>query len=107
MVDFAVNTCKMILMNFLICFLLQMYAGSLKTEIRAYIVGKTGCELARLVVSEIRGANIENEDVMYLDKSPEFWLGWALCYYVWLRGCLFKHIVMAVPPGDRRNDKNV
>ncbi len=100
MIDFAVNTCKYDIDEFFNMFLASNVCKQFENGNPAYIVGKTGCELARLVVSEIRETNIENEDVMYLDKSPEFWLGWALCYYVWLRGCSFKYIIMAVPAGE-------
>ncbi|MFR7899190.1 MAG: hypothetical protein ACLU6Y_04635 [Ruminococcus sp.] len=45
-----------------------------------YVAGKTGCELVKEVI-EIRGLLIpELEDEMYLDKSPEYWCGWALAY---------------------------
>nr|WP_296459165.1 hypothetical protein [uncultured Acetatifactor sp.] len=37
------------------------------------------------------------KDEMYLDKSPEYWAGWALCYYQWITGYTFSHIHRAVP----------
>lgn len=33
---------------------------------------------------------------MYLDKSPEYWTGWALAYYQWYRGVRFSRIQKAV-----------
>ena len=62
----------------------------------AYLVGKTGCELAREVVLEIAGTELPQEDVMYMDKSPEYWLGWSLAYYVWLRNCKFRYVLKAI-----------
>jgi len=38
--------------------------------------------------------------VMYLDRSPEFWLGWVLSYFVWLKNHKFKYILAAVPAGE-------
>ena len=34
---------------------------------------------------------------MYLDKSPEYWAGWALAYYQWYSGRSFMEILTAVP----------
>ena len=37
---------------------------------------------------------------MYLDKSPEYWLGWVLSYYAWLKNYKFGYVLSAVPAGD-------
>lgn len=100
MIDFAVNTCDYDIDEFFNMFLASNVCKQFENGNPAYIAGKTGCELTRLVVSEIMGKDIENEDAMYLDKSPEFWLGWALSYYVWLKNHKFKYILTAVPAGD-------
>ena len=34
---------------------------------------------------------------MYLDKSPEYWSGWALAWYQWYSNCSFMDILTAVP----------
>lgn len=31
------------------------------------------------------------------DRSPEYWIGWALAYYQWLTGLRFAEIEQAVP----------
>ena len=36
------------------------------------------------------------EDEMYLDKSPEYWAGWALAYYQWYTCRTFTKIHKAV-----------
>lgn len=38
----------------------------------------------------------ELEDEMYLDKSPEYWAGWALAYYQWYTGRTFIKIYKVV-----------
>ena len=55
-----------------------------------------GCELARQVLSEVRIGFIEAEDIMYLDKSPEYWSGWALAYYQWHSARSFMDILTVV-----------
>ena len=48
-----------------------------------YVAGINGCELARLVLEEARIPFADTADAMYLDKSPEYWSGWALAFYQW------------------------
>ena len=62
-----------------------------------YVAGSNGCELARLVLSETQTSFIDAEDAMYLDKSPEYWAGWALAYYQWASSHSFIDILTAVP----------
>lgn len=100
MIDFAVNTCDYDIDEFFNMFLASNVCRQFENGNPAYIAGKTGCELARLVVFEVKEEEIEKEDVMYLDKSPEFWLGWVLSYYAWLRNYKFKYIFNAVSAGD-------
>ena len=62
-----------------------------------YVAGMNGCELARLVLEETHLPFEDNEDVMYLDKSPEYWSGWALAFYQWYSGRRFMDILDVVP----------
>lgn len=100
MLDFAVNTCGMDIDDYFQMFLASNVCEQFEDGNPAYIVGRTGCELARLVVSEVKGEEIDEEDVMYMDKSPEYWLGWALAYYVWLRNYKFSYVLRVVSSGD-------
>lgn len=63
----------------------------------AYVAGMNGCELARKVLEETGTPFADAEDAMYLDKSPEYWAGWALAYYQWFTGYSFMEILTAVP----------
>ena len=49
----------------------------------AYTAGMTGCEFARRVLEETGTGYQDSEDVMYPDKSPEYWAGWAAAYCQW------------------------
>ena len=61
-----------------------------------YVAGMNGCELAREILDEAKISYPEAEDAMYLDKSPEYWAGWALAYYQWLTDVSFMDILQAV-----------
>lgn len=56
-----------------------------------------GCELARQVLAETRLYSVDADDVMYLDKSPEYWAGWALAWYQWYSDRQFGEILSVVP----------
>ena len=62
-----------------------------------YVAGMNGCELARLALTETHTAFTDTEDAMYLDKSPEYWSGWALAFYQWYSSRSFMDILTAVP----------
>lgn len=98
MVDFAVNTCDIEINEFFNMFLASNACKQFEDGNPSYIVGKTGCELVRLVISEVKEQEIEEDDVMYMDRSPEFWLGWSLAYYVWKKKCRFDYVFRVVSP---------
>ena len=65
-----------------------------------YIAGMNGCELARLILDDVGVAYRESADEMFLDKSPEYWAGWALAYYQWSTALSFMEILRAASLDD-------
>lgn len=63
----------------------------------ALTVGKSGVELARLVIEVTLGGEVSVKPNYTADRSPEYWAGWALAYYQWFSGLSFKEIQSAVP----------
>lgn len=62
-----------------------------------YVVGMNGCEVARIVCEKC-GYEIPGiPDEMYIDKSEEYWIGWAISYYQWNLGTSFKRLFECVP----------
>ena len=62
-----------------------------------YAAGVNGCELAREVLDEVHISYPDVDDDMYLDKSPEYWSGWALAYYQWISCSSFMDILSVIP----------
>ena len=62
-----------------------------------YVAGMNGCELARKVLTETGMSFADADDAMYIDKSPEYWAGWALAFYQWYSGYSFMEILTVVP----------
>ena len=96
MLDYAVNSLQYDLNRFYDMFLVSGLSKQFENGNPKYIAGMTGCELAKEVLCEI-GQDISNvEDEMYLDKSPEYWTGWALAFYQWYSALRFGKIQKAV-----------
>ena len=96
MLDYAVNTLNYELQNFYRMFLISGIARQFEIGNPAYVAGRNGCEVAKEVIV-LSGLDMpEDEDLMYLDKSPEYWTGWALAYYQWKSGQSFRQIDHAV-----------
>ena len=97
MLDFAVNTCDMDVDRYFVMFLVPDISVQFQNGNPTYIAGKTGCEIVKEVVEESGIQPVNVEDEMYLDKSPEYWTGWALAYYQWFTCRPFMKINAAVP----------
>jgi DNA-binding transcriptional regulator YiaG len=99
-VDYAVNTLGISPKLFENCFTVSNVSKQFETGNPTYVTGMNGCELARRALSE-SGLNYEDsEDVMYLDKSPEYWAGWALTHLQWHSACSFGEIFSVFPLED-------
>jgi len=96
MMDFAVNTLEYDGDIFFSMFIVSGMAHQFGTGNPSYVAGRTGCELAREVIRESGLKDPAVPDEMYVDKSPEYWSGWALAYYQWYTGRTFARIHKAV-----------
>jgi DNA-binding XRE family transcriptional regulator len=96
MFDFATNTLDYDIDQFCDMFIVSGIASQIENANPRYLVGKTGCELAKEVLEKV-GKPTTHKDEMYLDKSPEYWVGWALAYYEWHSAISFYKITKAVP----------
>lgn len=96
MFDYAVNTCDMEPDKYFEDFLASGVAEQFGRGNPKYVTGMTGCELVKKVMEKSGTPINAIEEEMYLDKSPEYWLGWALAYYQWYSGKTFAKIQAAV-----------
>lgn len=96
MLDFAVNTCGEEPDLFFEKFIATGVAEQFGKGNPRYVAGKTGCEIAREIFEECNISIDDIEDVMYVEKSPEYWAGWILCYYQWFTGRSFSEIYRSV-----------
>ena len=96
-VDFAVMTLNLDPDEFAKAFIVSNTSVQFAGGNPRYVAGMNGCELARQVLTETNTPFIDAEDAMFLDKSPEYWAGWALAYYQWYSLRPFMDILTAVP----------
>ena len=85
MFDYAVNTLELNLRDFFDMFIVSKMAYQFEIGNPTYIAGKNGCEIAKEVVERCTDNYPDTEDCMYIDKSPEYWIGWSLAQYQWYR----------------------
>lgn len=97
MLDYAVYALDMDLGKFYDMFLVTPVCEQIEIGNPTYVAGKNGCELAKEVLREAGKEVPPVKEEMYLDKSPEYWTGWALAFYQWYRGTHFARIQKAVP----------
>ena len=100
MLDFAVYDLKYSLEDFFELFVSSGVAGLFGEGDFSVIAGKSGVELAYLVLDR-SGVEYQRIKPNYTSsRSEEYWLGWALAYYQWYSCRPFDEIVRLVPISD-------
>ena len=97
MFDFAVYDWKVDLKDFFDRFIVSGVAYNFGYGDSATIAGKSGVELAYEFM-EKTGENVRNIKPRYtVNRSEEYWTGWALAYYQWKTAISFSKIVEYIP----------
>lgn len=96
-VDFAVMTLNLDPDEFGNAFMVSGASRQFADGNPRFVAGMNGCELVREVLFETHASFTDSEDAMFLEKSPEYWAGWALAYYQWHSSCQFMDILVPVP----------
>ncbi|MCQ2511253.1 MAG: helix-turn-helix domain-containing protein [Lachnospiraceae bacterium] len=97
MYDFAVHSLKYSISEFHKMFIASGMAAQFEIANPTYVAGKNGCEVAKEVVEDCGLERPDVMDIMYVDKSMEYWIGWSLAYYQWTTGYSFHDIERCVP----------
>lgn len=94
--DYAINTCNISGADFIKMFLVSSISDKMEKGEPKYVSGKSGIEIAREIVFETMGKNLENEPVESFGRSKEYWIGWALSYYQWYTSRKYSDIFKVV-----------
>ena len=103
MLDYAVYSLKYELRFFYDMFIRSSVSRKFSLGDASTIAGKSGVELARLVINEVAGTECDIPYESSFEKSPEYWTGWVLAYYQWCVGDDFLKIESSVPIDDIRS----
>ena len=97
MLDFAVYELKYDMTEFFNLFLTSGAAARFEKGDYSVITGMSGMELAYKVL-ELSGIPADRMKPQYpVERSEEFWTGWALAYYQWETALRFADIIRYVP----------
>ena len=96
-IDYAIHT--------LGCSLEEYYHFFIQSDIAAYIEngdpffvsGKSGIEIALLVLEKKYGKYDYKERLYQRGKSKEYWVGWVMAYYQWYSALSFMQIDHTIP----------
>ncbi len=94
MLDFAVYDLNMSLEKFYQSFLESTVSNRFESGESSIIAGKSGVELALEVVGN---ENLAKEYRPAANRSPEYWVGWALDFFQWQTNLTFKQINSLIP----------
>jgi DNA-binding transcriptional regulator YiaG len=97
MLDFAVYELNYEISDFFSLFLSSGVAKRFEQGDFAVLVGMSGVELAYEVLEQ-SGISVQRRKPKYaVDRSEEYWVGWALAYYQWETALSFEEITKYVP----------
>ena len=82
--DYAVNACQIPGADFIKLFTASTVSKRMENGEPSLLAGKSGIEIAIEVVQETTGKLLEAEPPEQFGRSPEYWIGWAVCYYQWV-----------------------
>lgn len=93
MLDYAANDCGYDLDRFFEWFVSCGIAEGFGSGNPRFLAGMSGVELAREVIFRTTGTREERPAAQPLEKSPEYWAGWSMAYYQWLRCVGFREML--------------
>ena len=102
MLDVGVNDYGLSLSDFYQLFLESTVAERFQEGDYEMLVGHSGAELAWNVLEASGGPFEYKTPQPALDRSEEYWTGWALAYYQWRTALTFSEIQSVVPIEDIR-----
>ncbi|MBQ6090910.1 MAG: helix-turn-helix transcriptional regulator [Lachnospiraceae bacterium] len=97
MLEFAVHDLDYDISTFFELFITSGIASSFANGDPSTVVGKSGVELTYDVLERCGVDSVRIETRVTGERSPEYWVGWALAYYQWLTARSFRYINDLVP----------
>lgn len=93
MLDYAVYDCGYGAEEFFSWFVYSAIGRQFEIGNPKYVTGMSGVELARDVIYLVLGEACDVEPSQSIERSREYWAGWSMAYYQWLRGIHFSDML--------------
>ena len=81
--DYAVNTCSIPGDDFVKLFCGSSLSRRMENGEPSLLSGKSGIEIAIEVIAETTGKQLEAIPTERMERSVEYWIGWAVAFYQW------------------------
>ena len=98
--DYAINACHISGSVFVKLFAASSVSKRMENGEPAYLAGKSGIEIAADVLLETTGKQPDTTPQEHFGRSPEYWIGWAVCYYQWFSARSYSDIFQVLPFDD-------
>jgi len=94
--DYAVNTCGIPGKDFAKLFCGSSVSRRMGNGEPSLLSGKSGIEIAIEVVAETTGKQLDAAPTERMERSAEYWIGWAIAYYQWYSARRYNEIFKAI-----------
>ena len=94
--DYAINYCNISGEEFIKLFVTSSISKRMENGEPAILSGKSGIEIAIDVICETTGTQLDPQSHDRMDRSIEYWIGWALAYYQWYSARRYSEIFQAL-----------
>ena len=98
--DYAVNVCNIPGADFAKLFIASTVSKRLENGEPAYLSGKSGIEIALDIILETTGRQLGVIQQERMNRSREYWIGWAIAYYQWYSDRKYSEIFQALSFSD-------
>jgi DNA-binding XRE family transcriptional regulator len=100
--DLAVNVLHYDINEFNEIFINSTIAKKIEYGDSSVLAGKSGIEMLYDILDEHgdKYRDIQQEDIDIWSRSPQYWVGWILCYYQWYTAISFLEIYKTVTAKD-------
>ena len=100
--DYAINTCHIPGDDFVKLFVASSISQRMGNGEPSLLAGKSGIEIAIDVIAETTGKQLEAMPVERMNRSVEYWIGWAVAYYQWYSSRKYSDIFEVLSYDDLR-----
>ena len=98
--DYAINTCHIPGDIFVKLFVASSISKRMENGEPSLLSGKSGIEIAIEVVLETTAKHLTMEPQERIERSAEYWIGWAVAYYQWYSSRRYSDIFRVISYDD-------